>query len=182
MPATAVSEDPALVCEAVRRFGSAVLKPLYSTKARGMVVVEATDPLLASKVESFVLKNDGPAYGQQKLELGDRDLGVVFMGGQYVGTYARVRGAGAWNTTIHSGGRYEPHEPEREIIEIAERAQAIFDLEFTSVDVVETKRGPLVFEVSAFGGYRGLKEGLGIDPAARYADHILAKISGRSAA
>ena len=31
-------------------------------------------------------------------------------------------------------------------------------------------------EVSAFGGFRGLTEGLGLDPAALYADHVLSSL------
>jgi ribosomal protein S6--L-glutamate ligase len=44
------------------------------------------------------------------------------------------------------------------------------------VDVAITDEGPVVFEVSAFGGFRGAKEGIGIDAPGRYADYILAKL------
>jgi ribosomal protein S6--L-glutamate ligase len=47
---------------------------------------------------------------------------------------------------------------------------------FTTVDVADTEDGPVVFEVSAFGGFRGAKEGIGIDAAALYADHILTQL------
>jgi ribosomal protein S6--L-glutamate ligase len=84
-----------------------------------------------------------------------------------------VSGEGAWNTTIHSGGRYEAYVPAPEVIEIARRAQQPFGLDFTSVDIAETEHGPVVFEVSAFGGFRGLLEGLGIDAAGMYADYAI---------
>lgn len=35
-----------------------------------------------------------------------------------------------------------------------------------------------LFEVSAFGGFRGAKEGIGIDSAGRYVDHVLGELSG----
>jgi ribosomal protein S6--L-glutamate ligase len=47
---------------------------------------------------------------------------------------------------------------------------------FTCVDVVETANGPLVYEVSAFGGFRGLLEANGIDMAERYAQYVLERI------
>ena len=52
------------------------------------------------------------------------------------------------------------------------RAQAPFDMDFTTVDVAETSDGPIVFEVSAFGGFRGALEGAGIDAAGSYTDYV----------
>lgn len=173
MPETAVTEDVDRAVEIIRRFGTAVLKPLYSTKARGMLVVDGSEPDLPSRVERFKRDDNPVIYVQRRLTMPDRDYGVVFIGGKHVGTYARVRARDAWNTTIRAGGHYERHEPTVEVVEVAERAQALFDLDFTSVDVVDSPEGPLVFEVSAFGGFRGSKEGLGIDPASRYADYVL---------
>ena len=43
MPDTRVTEDPGCAVAAVEAFGSAVFKPLFSTKARGMTLVEVSD-------------------------------------------------------------------------------------------------------------------------------------------
>lgn len=177
MPPTVVTEDPELAVAAVRRYGKAVLKPLYSTKARGMELVDASADV-GQIVADFKAEHQ-MLYIQQALDLPDRDLGVVFIGGEHVGTYARVRGAGSWNTTIAAGGNYAPHDPSPEIIALAHRAQSLFGLDFTSVDVVETAAGPLVFEVSAFGGFRGAQEGTEIEPASHYADYVLKALRGR---
>jgi ribosomal protein S6--L-glutamate ligase len=115
-------------------------------------------------------------YLQQKLELPGRDLGLLFLGGEYLGCYARVGQKSAWNTTIDSGGHYEAAEPDAALIELARRAQAPFAMDFTTVDVAETAAGPVVFEVSAFGGFRGAKEGLGINAAAAYAEYALRQL------
>jgi ribosomal protein S6--L-glutamate ligase len=44
------------------------------------------------------------------------------------------------------------------------------------VDVAETADGPVVFEVSAFGGFRGLKEGCAIDAAQRFVDYVIERL------
>jgi ribosomal protein S6--L-glutamate ligase len=111
-------------------------------------------------------------YLQEMLALPGRDLGVAFVGGEYLATYARVQASGNWKTTTSAGGKYEPFTPSAEVIELARRAQGLFGLDFTCVDVVETSRGPMVFEVSAFGGFRGLLDACGVDAAAAYADHV----------
>ncbi len=177
IPPTAITEDIGKAVEVVGRFGSAVLKPLYSTKARGMLLVDSNDTQLRRKLESFRDEGNPVLYIQKKLDVGGRDFGAAFLGGDYLGTYARVSAEGSWNTTIHAGGHYERHDLAPEIIEIARRAQAAFGLDFTTVDIAETEDGPVVFEVSAFGGFRGARDGLGIDAAALYADHVTRRIT-----
>lgn len=178
MPETLVTEDLDSACQAVQRFGEAVFKPLFSTKARGMCVISADQSPEALRREVAAFRDDNPMmYLQRRVELPGRDLGMVFAGGRYLGTYARVPQSGdTWNTTIHSGGRYEAYTPSAELIELATRAQAPFDLDFTTVDVAETSDGPVVFEVSAFGGFRGAQEGAGIDAAGAYLDHVLSEL------
>jgi ribosomal protein S6--L-glutamate ligase len=102
---------------------------------------------------------------------------MVFLGGEYMGAYARVSQGESWNTTILHGGRYASAEPPDDWIAIAQRAQDLFNMDYTTVDMAETEDGPIVFEVSAFGGFRGAREGLGIDMAGRYVDYVLEQIS-----
>ncbi|MEW8028943.1 MAG: GAK system ATP-grasp enzyme [Candidatus Thiodiazotropha sp.] len=177
MPPTRVTESPTIAAEAVSAFGSAVFKPLYSTKARGMTVVEAEqDPQqILEQIEAF--RVDNPVmYIQKRLALPGRDLGMVFLDGDYLGSYARVGKSGAWNTTIRSGGHYEGYQADEELVALARKTQAIFGLDFTTVDVAETEQGPVVFEVSAFGGFRGAHEGIGIDVPSRYVAYILEEL------
>jgi ribosomal protein S6--L-glutamate ligase len=178
MPATRVTENVGAAVAAVQDFGSAVFKPLYSTKARGMCVIDAQQGRteIDRAIRAFQAENP-MMYIQQKIELPGRDLGMVFLAGEYLGSYARVSKGDAWNTTIHSGGRYAAHTPPDDVIELARRAQAPFAMDFTTVDVAETKDGPIVFEVSAFGGFRGALEGIGINAAGLYVAHVLRQLS-----
>jgi tetrahydromethanopterin:alpha-L-glutamate ligase len=180
MPPTTITESVARAAAAVASYGEAVLKPLYSTKARGMQVVSAEDPVeLERRLVAFRDAGNSVMYVQKKLEIGERDFGVVFLGGDHLGTYARVRGRSSWNTTPYDGGHYAPHAGSPELVALAWRAQSPFGLDLTSVDVVETADGPMVLEVSAFGGFRGSREALGLDLADRYARYALARLGAR---
>lgn len=179
MPRTEVTESVQHAMLAVRRFGRAIVKGLYSTKARGMLVVSGDDPELENELLMFRAGDNPVLYIQQMMNLPGRDLGVMFLGGQFLGAYARVKGNDAWNTTIHSGGHYEPYEPSAQIVELARRAQALFELDFTGVDVALTEHGPMVFEVSAFGGFSGLRDGSNVDAAARYAEYVVQRCRER---
>ena len=175
MPPTTITEDETAARAALARYGAAVFKPLFSTKARGMVLLEADAPDAEAQIAAFKAENP-VMYIQKKADLSGHDLGMVFLGGEYICTYARVSQTDSWNTTIHSGGKYAPYEPDAELIELGRRAQAPFGLTFTTVDIALTPDGPIVFEVSAFGGYRGAQEGCGIDAAALVAEHVLEQV------
>ncbi len=179
MPATIVTESVDEARATVARFGGVIAKPLYTSKARGMLLLRepghegsTSEAELIATLHEFKRTND-VMYLQQLVDIPGRDLGVTFLGGEYLATYARVRGSGSWSTSTNSGGKYQAHQPSREIIELASKAQALFELDFTCVDVVETHEGPKVFEVSAFGGFRGLEDACGIDAAGAYADHAI---------
>jgi len=178
MPDTTVTEDRLEALRAVKQYGEAVFKPLYSTKARGMCIIDAALPEgeILSQIDAFRAENP-MMYIQRKVDLPGRDFGMVFLGGKYFGSYARVAQGDTWNTTINSGGKYVLHEPPQSTIDLASKAQALFGMDFTTVDVADTPDGPIVFEVSAFGGFKGAKEGIGIDAAALYTDYVLQELS-----
>ena len=177
MPNTCITEDVEQAINTVKQYGEAVFKPLFSTKARGMTLINAKQAESEIRQQVSDFKQVNPVmYIQQKLNLSGQDLGLVFLAGNYLGTYARVSQSDAWNTTIHSGGRYAAFEPSSEIIEMATQAQSLFNMDFTTVDVAITDNGPIVFEVSAFGGFRGAKEGCEVDAAALYVEHVLETI------
>ncbi|SBS33647.1 Alpha-aminoadipate--LysW ligase LysX [Marinomonas spartinae] len=180
MPKTRITESVEAAFEIVREFGAAILKPLYSTKARGMVYLREEDSDETVRTQLAEYQQTQPLlYIQQALNLHGRDLGMVFIGGEYFCTYARVGNAEAWNTTINSGGRYEMFEPDAELIELGRRSQACFDLSFTTVDIALTDEGPVVFEVSAFGGFKGALDGCHLDAAEAYANYVLSSIDNQ---
>ncbi len=182
MPETVITEDVSAAAAAIRRFGRAVLKPLYSTKAEGMMVLSADGDALERRLADHRPAHQAVFYIQEHLELLEgRDFGSVFLGGEHLGTYSRVGHPDSWNTTIRDGGHYERHELAPDLVALAHRAQALFGLDFTSVDLALTPKGPVIFEVSAFGGFRGLRDGLGVDAAARVADYAVGRIAGPGA-
>lgn len=178
MPDTCVTESISDAIAFIQGAGEVVLKPLFSTKARGMTVLDASESNDQLSVALTSFQQDNPVlYLQRKIALSGRDMGLMFLGGEYLGAYARVAQTGAWNTTIHSGGKYEAVDPDASVIAMASRAQELFQMDFTTVDIAETDVGPICFEVSAFGGFRGGLEGTGIDVADHYAQYVLKSLS-----
>ncbi|EXJ09801.1 GAK system ATP-grasp enzyme [Nitrincola nitratireducens] len=178
MPQTLITESVDSALTKILEWNSVVIKPLFSTKARGMQILCAQQ----SKDELILELNRYKArhpilYVQKKIELGGQDMALIFLKGQFIGAYARVAAQHTWNTTIHSGGHYAPYTPDNQTLSIAERAQSAFNLDFATVDIAMTPEGPVVFEVSTLGGFKGAKMGCGIDVASIYADYAIQELS-----
>lgn len=177
MPPTIITEDHDAAFDAVMRFDEAILKPLFSTKAKGMEVVKSKQSEKKIRAQLGIYhQQHGFYYLQKKLNLPGQDLGLMFLGGEYQGAYARVSDNSSWNTSTDNGGKYAAAYPSEELIAMAQKAQALFKLDFTTVDIAETEHGPVCFEVSAFGGFKGAMDGLGINIAEKYADYVIQQV------
>lgn len=171
MPETFITENPEAALNKLEEIKDVIIKPLFTSKSRGMIKLNSAEHGMKELKEFH--KEFKTIYMQKVVQHPGYDLGVCFLGKEYIGTYARVGNSEGWNTTTQKGGHYEAKEVNEEILALAEKARDIFNLDFTCVDVVETQDGPKVFEVSAFGGFRGLKESAGLNLAQMYAEYVV---------
>lgn len=176
MPPTTITENIDEAILAIESYGQAIFKPLYTSKSRGMLLLtpSTTSRAIIEKYAAVFPM----MYIQQAVRLDDdRDLGVVFLRGEYLTTYARCKSnLSSWTTSTESGGNYASYNPSQEIIDLAYRAQLPFNLDFTCVDIAITPDGPVVFEVSAFGGFKGIQKACGLDAASLYVDAVLKEL------
>jgi tetrahydromethanopterin:alpha-L-glutamate ligase len=169
-PTTLSAGSGQAMVAAINAVGDAVLKPVYTSKGRGMFRVNGQRDVLETM--------DGEPYLVQRfVDAPGRDIGATVIGGQFVGAFYRVARDGEWMTTTSVGGSYAPCTLSDGGVEYAERAARAFGLAYTVVDLVELADDFLVYEVSAFGGFRGLLEASGIDAAALYARHVVRELS-----
>jgi ribosomal protein S6--L-glutamate ligase len=179
VPDTAVTEDIDEAVAVVERFGAAILKPLFTSKGRGMERLDARRDVRAALARHRAA-GYGPFYLQRAIEHPGRDLGVAVLEGGCVGAYWRMAAPDQWLTTIRAGGRYERADPPPAALAIATAAAKHFGLFFTGVDLMETPGGGFaVLEVSAFGGFRGLSVACGIDAAPLLAEAALRRVNER---
>jgi ribosomal protein S6--L-glutamate ligase len=173
IPETIVTESESRVRAATARLGDSVVKPVYTSKGRGMVRVNGAMPPRFSgtaRHQRYLV--------QQFVRAPGRDIGATVIGGKFVGAFFRMAAAGEWMTTTSQGGRYAPCELSSAGADLAERAARLFGLDYTVVDLVEHDDGFLIYEASAFGGFRGLYEATGVDPSVAYATHIRRELGG----
>jgi ribosomal protein S6--L-glutamate ligase len=178
MPRTIVTESIDEAADAVECWGKAVLKPVFTSKGRGMALLSRERPARLA-LSDFRRQALGPMYLQEFVRSPGHDVAVAILGGEVIGTYNRVAAPGSWMTTTAAGGRYEQCVVPEAVELLALEAARPFGLDFTCVDLVETEPSWLVYEVSAFGGFSGLKQACGVDGAALYAAHVCEQIRSR---
>jgi ribosomal protein S6--L-glutamate ligase len=72
---------------------------------------------------------------------------------------------GDFRANLHRGGTASKVELSEEERSVALRAAAILNLGIAGVDLLRSKRGPLVLEVNASPGLEGIEEATGLDIA-----------------
>lgn len=178
MPRTLITERSEDVLNFLLEVKEVVIKPLFTSKARGMVKVGLGGPEAEKEALEAWKETYGPFFYVQEFvrAKGLRDIGVMFLGGELLKAYARVARDGCWKTTTVEGGHYEPCDLPDQAYKVAKKAESVFGLSYAGVDIVEGPDGFLVYEVSSFGGFRGLHEAWGLNAARLFAGYVLRRL------
>jgi tetrahydromethanopterin:alpha-L-glutamate ligase len=177
LPRTVITESLDTAARVVARWDRTVLKPLYTSKGRGMLLV-SNRSAYRLMLRRWHRDWGMPFYLQEYVPSGGRDIGVAILAGRVVGAYYRAGSSNTWLTTTASGGHYERCDVSPDMERLALSAADLFGLTFTVVDLVKPPGGYLVYEVSAFGGFAGLWKSHAIDAASLYAEHVVSRLTG----
>jgi ribosomal protein S6--L-glutamate ligase len=126
-------------------------------------VVEALRGLYANfLVQEFIAEAKGA------------DLRCFVVGGEVVATMRRQAPKGDFRSNLHRGGSAKPVRASEDEQATAVRAAAVLGLGVAGVDLIRSRRGPLVLEVNSSPGLEGIEAATGVDIAARIIDHVVA--------
>ena len=100
------------------------------------------------------------------------DLRCFVVGGEVVATMRRQAPKGDFRSNLHRGGSAKPVRASEDEQATAVRAAAVLGLGIAGVDLIRSKRGPLVLEVNSSPGLEGIEEATGIDIAGRVIDFV----------
>ena len=134
-------------------------------------VVEALRGLYANfLVQEFVAEAHGA------------DLRCFVVGGKVVAAMRRQAPKGDFRSNLHRGGTAKAIAPSRIEQEVAVRAAGVIGLGVAGVDMIRSKRGPLVLEINSSPGLEGIEAATGVDIARAIIEHSAASSSPRPAA
>jgi len=177
MPVTAFAHGPRKAEDVIREVGGApvVIKLLEGTQGMGVVLAE-TEASAKSVIEAFSAANVNIMVQEFIRESGATDVRAFVVGGRVVAAgHGHIQLAFYDNTDI-DGLRAQlaaaptrllwietPANPTWEVTDI--RAAAALDLNVCGVDMLRTKRGPMVMEVNSAPGLEGVESSTGVDVA-----------------
>jgi ribosomal protein S6--L-glutamate ligase len=126
-------------------------------------VVEALRGLYANfLVQEFIAEAKGA------------DLRCFVVGGQVVATMRRQAPKGDFRSNLHRGGSARPVRASEDEAAAAVRAAGVLGLGIAGVDLIRSRRGPLVLEVNSSPGLEGIEAATGVDIAGRIIDFVVA--------
>ncbi len=166
IPATSFANSPDDVEGLIREVGGAplVIKLLEGTQGIGVVLAE-TKKAAESVIQAFMgLKTNILAQEYIK-EAGGSDIRCFVVGNKVIAAMKRQAPEGEFRSNLHRGGTASVVKLSPQERATAVRSAKIMGLNVAGVDILRSERGPLVMEVNASPGIRGIEEATGIDVA-----------------
>ncbi|MBP7148955.1 MAG: RimK family alpha-L-glutamate ligase [Acidobacteria bacterium] len=160
MVPTAFARHPRGVRQAVADIGGlpCVVKVTDGSQGFGVMLAES-GPAVESIVEAF--HNVRQNILLQQYVRSDGDLRLLVVGRRVVAAMRRRARDGDFRTNLHRGGFAEVHRATELECRIALRATRAVGLDVAGVDLIEGPQGPLLLEVNASPGLRGIESASG---------------------
>jgi ribosomal protein S6--L-glutamate ligase len=158
LPVTAFAHGPRHAEAVIAEVGGApvVIKLLEGTQGMGVILAE-TGASAVSIIQAFSAANVNIMVQEFIAEAGGSDIRALVVGGKVVGAMQRTGRKGEFRSNLHRGGKGEKADISPEETETAIRAAEALGLNVCGVDMLRSRRGPLVIEVNSSPGLEGIE-------------------------
>ncbi len=167
LPVTAFAHRPRDAEAVIREVGGApvIIKLLEGTQGMGVILAE-TDTSATSIVEAFGAANVNIMVQEFVAEAKASDVRAFVIGGKVIAAMKRIGKQGDFRSNLHRGGTAVQVEITKDEQQAATHAAELLGLNVCAVDMLRSKRGPLVMEVNSSPGLEGIERASGVDIAA----------------
>ena len=173
MPKTVFASNKSSAKDVIELSGGAplVLKILEGTQGVGVVLVDS-EKAAKSVLDAFYGMDVNLLVQEFIEEAGGADIRALVVGGEVVGAMKRQGAEGDFRSNLHQGGSATAHKLSRKEKATALAAAKAMGLGVCGVDMIPSKRGPLVMEVNSSPGLEGIEKSTGIDIAGKIMEFI----------
>src|SRR6056297_761298 len=140
-----------VVLAPTRKAAESIIDAFHSMKAR-IIVQEFIEEAKGADIRAFIVDN------------------------KVVGAMKRQGKEGEFRSNLHQGGSGEIIKLSKNEREVALRASKAMGLSIAGVDLLQSKRGPLVLEVNSSPGLEGIEKSTGKNIAAEIIDYVEKKV------
>lgn len=166
LPITGFAHSPDHIEDLIAMVGGAplVIKLLEGTQGVGVVLAE-TRQAAESVIEAFLNMKAHFIVQEYIKESKGADIRCLVVGGKVIAAMKRQAKPGEFRSNLHRGGKASLIKITAEERDMATRAAKIIGLNIAGVDMIRSKRGPLVLEVNSSPGLEGIESASGKDIA-----------------
>lgn len=153
-----------------------ILKTPFGSYGSGVVIAESKRAIVSAlnflwkenKINIILLQ-------EYMKESKGKDVRVFVVGGKVIAAMVRSAAKGEFRSNIELGGEGEKTRLTKHEIEVAIAATKALKLEVAGVDIIRSKKGPMVLEVNANPGFKALEEVTGINIAKHIIEYAVRK-------
>jgi ribosomal protein S6--L-glutamate ligase len=173
MPKTAFASSPKDIDSVLNQVGGApvVIKLLEGTQGIGVILAETRNSA-KSVIEAFLGVEVNILVQEFIEEAKGADIRTFVVDGQIVGAMKRQGAKGDFRSNLHRGGHASVIELSAEEKSTAIKAVKKLGLAIAGVDMLQSKRGPLVMEVNSSPGLEGIEGATGVDIAGKIIEYV----------
>jgi len=142
-----------------------IIKVISGTQGRGVFLATAMHTV-QSILRSIRSTQEQIIIQEFIKESKGTDIRVIVVENRCVAAMRRQASAGEFRSNLHRGGTATPVELDEHTRNLARKAAQVHGLGFAGVDLVQSKRGPLVLEVNSSPGLEGIEKTTQVDIAA----------------
>lgn len=148
-----------------------VVKLLEGTQGLGVVLAESHNAAI-SVIEAFEGLRARVIVQEFIKEAKGADIRALIVDGKVVGAMKRQAKSGEFRSNLHRGGQARMISLSSEEEETAIKATKAMGLGVAGVDMLQSKRGPLIMEVNASPGLEGIERATRADIAGSIIEYI----------
>jgi len=150
-----------------------VLKECFGSFGQQVYLIRSMDEL---RSQTQKLSGTPMLFQELIAESFGHDVRINVVGGRVAACMHRMSTDGDFRSNLTRGGTMEPWTPTPEQAELAVRATGLLGLEFSGVDVMFGKDGPVLCEVNSNAHFKTTLECTGVNMADEIMRHIAGKL------
>ena len=166
MPVTGYASHAMDIHDVIEKVGKTplIMKLLQGTQGNGMVLAETVKA--AESVMNAFKQVDADILVQEFIkESSGIDIRAIVVGNKVVAAMQRVAPVGEFRSNVHRGATTQHINLTQEEEDTAVQSTKVLGLNVAGVDLMRSKRGPLVLEVNSSPGLQGIELLTGADVA-----------------
>ncbi len=173
MPLTGFAQSPDNTEDVIRIVGGAplVIKLLEGTQGKGVILADS-QPSAVSIINAFKEMGANILVQEYIQESHGTDIRCFVIGNKVVAAIVRQAKAGEFRANVHQGGRALETKITAQERSIAIAAVKAMGLKIAGVDLVRSKRGPLVLEINSSPGLEGIEKATHVNIAGKIIQYI----------